>query len=73
MKSSIHIRTLATQLNFSCHLFSIIFDCRLKRLPPLLSAGLGSSLYSLGADPTENTVSIVLYIYILSRIRGLRD
>jgi hypothetical protein len=29
-----------------CHLFSIIN-----------SAGLGTSLYSLGADPTENTVS----------------
>jgi hypothetical protein len=25
-----------------------------------ISAGLGSSLYSLGADPTENTISIVI-------------
>jgi hypothetical protein len=34
-----------------CHLFSIIFDCLLKRLPQLFS------LYNLGAAPTENTVS----------------
>jgi hypothetical protein len=34
MKSSFRIRTLATQLS-RCHLFSIIFDCRLERLPQL--------------------------------------
>jgi hypothetical protein len=36
------------------------------------SAGLGSSLYSLGADPTENTVSIVIaqqYFNCCLRIR----
>jgi hypothetical protein len=33
-----------------CLLFSIIFDCRLKRPPQFL-------LYSLGVDSTENTVS----------------
>jgi hypothetical protein len=38
--------------------FSIIFDCRLKRLPQFyFSAGLWSSLYSLGATPTENMLS----------------
>jgi hypothetical protein len=36
--------------------FSIIFDCRLKRLPQLYLCCVRSSLYSLGAAPTENTV-----------------
>jgi hypothetical protein len=38
----------------------------------IISAGLGSSLYSLGADPTENTVNIVIaqrYFYCYFRIR----
>jgi hypothetical protein len=59
MKSSFHSRTLATQLT-RCHLFLVIFDCRLKRLPQLFTAGLGLSLYSLGEDPIENIISIVI-------------
>jgi hypothetical protein len=44
-----------------CHLLSIIFDCSLSKLPQFIpSADLGSSLYSLGADSTENTVLIVI-------------
>jgi hypothetical protein len=45
---------LETQLTLRCHLSSIIFDCRLMRLPHFFS------LYSLYAAPTENTVSIVI-------------
>jgi hypothetical protein len=62
----------------SLSVFSIIFaelNSRLKILrwlSQLLSAGLGSSLYSLGADSTENTVSIVIaqqYLECCLRIR----
>jgi hypothetical protein len=41
------------------------------------SAGLGSSLYRLGADPTENTVSIVIYStiprWLLIRLPSLQS
>jgi hypothetical protein len=70
MKSSFHSRTLAAQLTHFL-LFLIIFDCLLKRLPQFVTAGLGSSLYSLGADPTENTVSWQsLYCCVHIRCRG---
>jgi hypothetical protein len=37
IKSCFHSRTSkSTQLTLNCHLFSIIFHCRLKRLPQLL-------------------------------------
>jgi hypothetical protein len=60
VKSSFHSLTLSTQLSLSCHFFSIILDCHLKRLPQLFSAGQGSLLYSLGADRLENNVSNVI-------------
>jgi hypothetical protein len=37
-----------------------IIDVPLLHLIPILSVGLESTLYSLVADPTENTVSIVI-------------
>jgi hypothetical protein len=60
MKFSIHSRTFATQLT-RCHLFSIICDCRLKRLPQSYpSCPWILAIYCLEAGPTENTVSIII-------------
>jgi hypothetical protein len=36
----------------------------LSQFPQPRSAGLGSSLYSLGADPAENVISIIHYIFV---------
>jgi hypothetical protein len=43
---------------FRYHLFSIIFHCRLKRLLQLFLSQLWTHIYSLGADRTENTISV---------------
>jgi hypothetical protein len=34
-------------------------------MPQLNSSGLGSSLYSLGLDPTENTASNSFYVVVM--------
>jgi hypothetical protein len=59
---SASLRELSRTQHFSSQLncqLSIpqLLNCLLKRISQLFSARLGSSLYSLGADPTENTVS----------------
>jgi hypothetical protein len=55
-----------------CLLFSVIFSCRLKRLPHFYSLNcLRSSLCSLGAAPTENTVSNNTNIVVCLPIRRL--
>jgi hypothetical protein len=51
-------RTLVNSLN--CQL------SRCQLFPIILSAGPGSSLYSLGADTTENTVSNNSYILVIA-------
>jgi hypothetical protein len=71
VKSSFHSRTLATQLNSLPSLLNH------RRLPSqespsiIISGGLGSSLYTLGAAPRENTVFYQsLYCSLRIRCRG---
>jgi hypothetical protein len=59
MKSFFHSRTLATQLSLGVSSQSSSTAVSRDSLN-YHSAGLGSSLYSLGSDPTENTVCIVI-------------
>jgi hypothetical protein len=59
MKSSVQSRTSKSTNSLP----SLLNHLRLlpQEAPStVLPAGLGSSLYSLGADPTENTVSIII-------------
>jgi hypothetical protein len=60
IKSSLHRMTFKSQLN---SLPTLPNHLRLpsQETPSIIpSAGLGSSLYTIRADPTENTVSIVI-------------
>jgi hypothetical protein len=60
MKSSLHRLTCKPELNSLPSLLSHLRLPTQRDSPNSISAGIGSSLYSLGVAPAENTVSIVI-------------
>jgi hypothetical protein len=60
INSSLHRLTFKSQLNSAPSLLSYLPLLSEASPSIVISAGLGSSLYSIGSDPTENTVSVVV-------------
>jgi hypothetical protein len=60
VKSSLHRLTFKSQLNSVSSLLSHLPLPSQETPSVVIPAGLGSSLYSLKSDPTENTVSIFI-------------